>query len=134
MILSKQQVEHLRLCKDGIRWHWFLDRERDDVMHYLMDNGLVASRVDISDGLVLITQKSISELEQIENEENIDRQREQDKKKQAKSEAVKAEQYIAEERAHNVKIAGLSAVLGGIFGNIQYLIELCLKLIRSFRG
>lgn len=93
-------------------------------MHYLMDCGLVAPREDISSGLILITKKGIAELEQIENEENIRKQREQAQYEQAQSEAIKTEQYIAEERTHDVKVAGLTAILSGIFGNIQYLIDL----------
>lgn len=69
MMYSKDQIETMRLCKNGMKWVWFQDPKKDDVMHYLMDNNIVCARCDIKDDYYFLTQKGTAVLEHIEDAE-----------------------------------------------------------------
>ena len=120
---SKEQYGFMLKCEDGIIWEWFENASGDEVMHYLMDEGLVQPRQDIEDGMYKLTQKGISELE---GYKNICREKAARKKQSAKN-AVQAQKDSKRDFNRQFILIVFSAVVEkfGVF------VELGRKVINS---
>lgn len=134
MTYSKEQIETMRLCKGGIKWEWFVDAGKDDVMHYLMDANLVCARFDIKDDYYFLTQQGTAVLEHIEDAEKQRQERDRAEKEKHDPYVIQAEQNTAEEFKHDFHVAAFSAIANGMVSNIQIFIKFCYKIIRSICG
>lgn len=61
--MTDNQMKMLNRLSRGVRWEWFCDPETDDLLRYLMQEGLCAAREDIAPGMLMLTQKGRAVLE-----------------------------------------------------------------------
>ena len=134
MMYSRDQIETMRICKNGVKWIWFRDPKKDDVMHYLMDNNIVCARCDIKDGYYFLTQQGTAVLEHIEDAEKQRQERDRAEKEKHNSDVIQTEQNVAKKLKHDFHVAAFSAVTNGIVSNIHVFIKFCYKIIRSICG
>lgn len=77
--VTDNQMKMLNRLSSGVRWEWFCDPETDDLLRYLMQEGLCAAREDIAPGMLMLTQKGQAALDGLRKQENEAAKREFDK-------------------------------------------------------
>lgn len=77
--VTDNQIKMLNRLSRGVRWEWFCDPETDDLLRYLMQEGLCAAREDIAPGMLMLTQKGQAALDGLRKQENEAAKREFDK-------------------------------------------------------
>ncbi len=77
--MTDNQMKMLNRLSHGVRWEWFCDPETDDLLRYLMQEGLCAAREDIAPGMLMLTQKGQAALDGLRKQENEAAKREFDK-------------------------------------------------------
>lgn len=120
---SKEQYRFMLKCKDGLIWTWFKDANADEVLRYLMDEGLVQPRQDIKEGMYKLTQKGISELE---NYKDVCREKAARKKQSAKN-AVQAQKDSKRDFNRQFILVVISAVVE----KLGVLCQICSQLVNS---
>lgn len=58
-----QQYQWMERFENGAVWRWHADPAADDVIRFLMDDGLLSSREDLGPGVLSLTEKGRSVLE-----------------------------------------------------------------------
>lgn len=142
LLYTEEQYEYLRMCADGLVWEWFKDANGDEVLRFLMDEGLVAAREDIRENLLCLTQKGKIALSEEAAQVNREAKRRRDegnitKKTKPIDKPVKAEENIAEEkgkRAHDYAVAIAPVVVAQVLEHWRNLVDLVQKLIRALCG
>lgn len=99
MQYTKKQIEMLERCSAGLVWIWHRDERGDEILHFLMDEGLIAPRDDIQYGLLTLTQRGEAVLE------NMDCS--QDNQHEPNNQRCGAQEKIAERAACNEPEHGL---------------------------
>lgn len=141
-LYTEEQYEYLRMCAGGLVWEWFKDANGDDVLHFLMDEGLITAREDIRKNLLCLTQRGKAALSEKAAQVNREAERRGDKGNVAKetkpvNKPVKAEENIAEEkgkRAHDYAVAIAPVVVTQVLEHWRNLVDLVQKLIRALCG
>lgn len=139
---TEEQYEYLRMCADGLVWEWFKDANGDDVLHFLMDEGLITAREDIRENLLCLTQKGKAALAEKAAQVNREAERRGSKGNVAKEakpvdKPVKAEENVAEEkgkRAHDYAVAIAPVAVAQVLEHWRSLVDLIQKLIRALCG
>lgn len=54
---SKEHYEMLSRLEDGLVWIWHQDKGADEILRFLLDEGLCETRADIKPGWLQLTQK-----------------------------------------------------------------------------
>lgn len=142
LLYTEEQYEYLRMCADGLVWEWFKDANGDEVLRFLMDEGLVAAREDIRENLLCLTQKGKIALSEEAAQVNRKAKRRRDegnitKKTKPIDKPVKAEENVAEEkgkRAHDYAVAIAPVVVTQVLEHWRNLVDLVQKLIRALCG
>lgn len=141
-LYTEEQYEYLRMCADGLIWEWFKDANGDEVLRFLMDEGLVAAREDIRENLLCLTQKGKIALSEEAAQVNRKAKRRYDegnvtKKAKTIDKPVKAEENVTEEkgkRAHDYAVAIAPVVVTQVLEHWRNLADLVQKLIRALCG
>lgn len=71
MHLTDEQIDCLRLFESGFVWHWHENSSSDRLVRFLLEQGLVDTRVDIAPGFHIISERgkiALSELSAKQNE------------------------------------------------------------------
>lgn len=139
---TEEQYEYLRMCAGGLVWEWFKDANGDDVLHFLMDEGLITAREDIRKNLLCLTQRGKAALSEKAAQVNREAERRGDKGNVAKetkpvNKPVKAEENVAEEkgkRAYDYAVAIAPVVVTQVLEHWRNLVDLVQKLIRALCG
>lgn len=130
------------MCAGGLVWNWFKDANGDEVLRFLMDEGLVAAREDIRKNMLCPTQKGKIVLAEEPTQVNHEAKRRRNKgnvtkKTEPIDEPVKAEEYIAKEkgkRAHDYAVAIAPLVVARVLEHWHSLSDLIQKIIRALCG
>lgn len=64
MTLTTEQLSYLERCASGLVWTWHKIPSEDEILRFLIDEGLISPRVDIADDLIMITQKGLQTLQE----------------------------------------------------------------------
>lgn len=142
MQYTEEQYEYLQLCANGLIWEWFEDEYGDEILRFLMDEGLVISRVDIQDNLLCLSQKGKAALsEQAERKKqhmnNAPYQSERNHIGEATQEAndnVKTEKDIAKkfgERLHEYAVSIAPVAVTRLLEHWGEAVDLIKKLVRA---
>lgn len=109
---SKGQTDLIRRLEYGVIWYDLLEPDTE-ILSYLQALDIASPRVDIRDGLWLLTQKGEAALQEL-------RSREEQSQKERKQEADrKAEKR--NERIFQILLALLGAAAGAVLGNLDRL-------------
>ncbi len=139
---TEEQYEYLRMCADGLVWEWFKDSNGDEVLHFLMDEGLVAAREDIRENLLCLTQRGKIALAEEAAQVNRKAKHRRDKSNVTKeaepvNKPVKAEENVTEElskRAHDYAVAVAPVVVTRILEHWHGFSDFIQKIIRALCG
>lgn len=122
---TSEQYEYMLKCREGLLWHWHQDTNADEVLRYLMDNGIVIARADKHEDLYELSQKGKAVLE---SHEKI-QQKEHDAEHQRKNDAVQAKKNTAKEMHNNFIVT----IFAHILEKLPVYVELAKKFIGSLR-
>lgn len=76
------QYDMMERLENGLRWEWFQDPGGDEVLRFLLDQGICCAREDLAEGMLMLTQKGLVVLK--EHRENNQQRAEQAAKDYAK--------------------------------------------------
>ena len=120
---TEEQYELMGELEAGLVWVWHQDECTDNILHYLMGEGLCQPREDIRTGWLELTQKGRAALEAYRNRaaKKAEQQAEKDAAESKRLEERREDQSDAERRYHGqnkvaIIAAILSASLGVVFG------------------
>ena len=121
--MTREQIAMMERLEVGLVWEWHISQEEDDILRYLMDEGICRAREDIRPGLLHLAQKGRILLEAHRD------QCAQAQKEEANQNALEAlrlkersEDIAAEERRHQeqkstqIKTTLLSSALSFVAG------------------
>lgn len=135
--MTKKQLEIMDKLEKGFAWEWHIHHEEDDVLRYLMEQGICRSREDIRSGWLELTQKGLVLLDAHRNQCTQAHQEEADQKaKETLRIKERSEDMATEERRHQeqkstqIKAAFLSAGLSFVAGVFA---EHFLQVVEIFR-
>ena len=133
MQYTKKQIEMLERCSSGLVWIWHRDERGDEILHFLMDEGLIAPREDLQYGLLTLTQWGEAVLES-ENERQQKEKQQAAAQRQQEDNAVKAEKNVAKEMGKDLLVAGFPQMLTYGAKFLRGAIKFAQEFIRSLGG
>lgn len=129
MMLSELQKAMLKKMKNGVFWAALTDDQREAV-RYLDQIGLATARVDLKDGLWMLTEKGKSVLSGLKS---MTEQAEQESQKHTKEKEEQTTEKRRERRFRILEIF-LSAFLGAVFANLDRIIVFLVKWLPKIWG
>lgn len=133
MQYTKKQIEMLERCSTGLVWVWHRDERGDEILRFLMGEGLITPREDIQCGLLTLTQWGEAVLES-ENERQQKEKQQAATQRQQENNAVKAEKNVAKEFGKDLFVAGFPQMLTYGVEFLRGAIKLAQEFIRSLGG
>lgn len=99
-----QQYQWMERFENGAVWHWHADPAADDVIRFLMDDGLLSSREDLGPGVLSLTEKGRSVLEAKRNHDAEKKEQEaKEENAEAKRLQERNEDHTREERYNRTR-------------------------------
>lgn len=131
MRYTEEQYKYLKLCDNGLMWEWFKNDNGDDVLHFLMDEGLVVGQHDA----IRTTQTGKRELALLEYAQKQEAERKQAETEKAEADSVKADENATKQFKRDLLVAAFGSAFGIVAGlAVQFggkLIKIIYELIRS---
>lgn len=124
---SDKQYALLEKLEDGLVWEWHMDRDADEVLRFLMNEGIITPREDLKHGLLKLTQKGSAVLSEHRAElENLKKQADEKLQDKIEKKAEKKREHIFQ-----IFLTVFGFVLGVIADNIMNIGDWVIGLFRG---
>lgn len=135
--MTREQIAMLERLENGLPWRWHIRPKEDDILRYLMAQGLCRAREDIRPGLLQLTQEGCVLLEahrdqctQAQKEEADQNAIEALRLKERSEDIATEERRHQEQKSTQIKTTLLSSALSFVAG---VLAEYHLQIAEFFR-
>lgn len=135
--MTREQIAMIERLEGGLVWEWHTNLEVDDILRYLMDEGICRAREDIRPGLLQLTQEGRILLDahrdncaQAKKEEADQNAQEALRLKERSEDIATEERRHQEQKSTQIKTTLLSSALSFVAG---VLAEHHLQIAEFFR-